>query len=146
MRGISGIAQNRLDSQERTLLHRVSKEASLHVTCRVLLDKLNVGHLLTTLLHETRRPSIVLTNPPLDSVLIHFNPSHFVKHCIPYLQLHKAPQVIGHTKYFCGINNCPTRGNKIQFSYICKLLYMFRVVTPFIVRSSYHCICSIWHY
>jgi hypothetical protein len=34
----------------------------------------------------------------------------------------------------------------IQFIFICKLLYMFRVVTPPIIRSSYHCICSSWHY
>jgi hypothetical protein len=44
------------------------------------------------------------------------------------------------------INNCPTRCNNIQFIYICKLVYMFQVVTPHIIRSSYHCICSIWHY
>jgi hypothetical protein len=36
--------------------------------------------------------------------------------------------------------------NNIQFIYICKLLYMFRGVTPLIIRSSYHCICSICHY
>ena len=39
-------------------------------------------------------------------------------------------------------NNCPTRCNYIQFIYICKPLYMFRVVSPPIVRSSYHCIHS----
>jgi hypothetical protein len=35
------------------------------------------------------------------------------------------------------INNCPTRCNNIHLIYICKLLYMFRVTTPLIVRSSY---------
>jgi hypothetical protein len=44
------------------------------------------------------------------------------------------------------ISNCPTSCNNIQFIYICKLLYMFQVVTPLIIRSSYHCIYSIWHY
>jgi hypothetical protein len=44
------------------------------------------------------------------------------------------------------INNCPTRFNNIHFIYSCKLLYMFRVVTPLIIRSSCHCICSIWYY
>jgi hypothetical protein len=44
------------------------------------------------------------------------------------------------------VNNGPTRCNNIQFIYSCKLLYMFRVVTPLIIRSSYHCICNIWHY
>jgi len=37
-------------------------------------------------------------------------------------------------KHVCDIfvtlcaNNCPTRCNNMQFIYICKLLYMFRVV------------------
>jgi hypothetical protein len=44
------------------------------------------------------------------------------------------------------VNNCPTICNYIQFIYTCKLLYMFRVVSPPIIRSSYHCIYSIWHY
>ena len=44
------------------------------------------------------------------------------------------------------VNNCPTRCNNIQFIYICKLLYMFQVVAPSVIRSSHHCIYSIWHY
>jgi len=40
-------------------------------------------------------------------------------------------------------HNCPTRCNYIQFIYICKPLYMFRVVTPIIITSSCHCIHSI---
>jgi len=44
----------------------------------------------------------------------------------------------------CG-NNYPTRCNNIRFIYTCKLLYMFRVVSPPIIKSSNHCICSIWH-
>jgi len=35
-------------------------------------------------------------------------------------------------------NNCSTRCNYIQFVYICKPLYMFRVVSPPIIRSSCH--------
>jgi len=42
-------------------------------------------------------------------------------------------------------NNCPTRCNYIQFIYICKPLYIFRVVSPSIIRSSCHCIHSIWY-
>jgi len=30
--------------------------------------------------------------------------------------------------------------------YLCKLLYMFRVVTPRIIRSTYNCNYSIWHW
>jgi hypothetical protein len=41
------------------------------------------------------------------------------------------------------VNNCPTRCNYIQFIYVCKLLYMFRVVSPSIIRSSCHCIHTI---
>jgi hypothetical protein len=44
------------------------------------------------------------------------------------------------------VKNRPTRCNNIQCIYICKLLYMFRVVTLLIIRSLYHCICSMWHY
>ena len=30
--------------------------------------------------------------------------------------------------------------------YFCKLLYMFRVVTPPVIRSTYNCNYSIWHW
>jgi len=30
--------------------------------------------------------------------------------------------------------------------YFCKLFYMFRVVTPLIIRSTYNCNYSIWHW
>jgi len=30
--------------------------------------------------------------------------------------------------------------------YFCKSLYMFRVVTPLIIRSTYNCNYSIWHW
>jgi hypothetical protein len=39
----------------------------------------------------------------------------------------------------------PTRCNVTQFIYIWKLLYMFRVVLPPIIRSAYNCIYSIWY-
>jgi hypothetical protein len=32
-----------------------------------------------------------------------------------------------------------------QFIYIWKLLYMFRVILPPIIRSAYNCIYSIWY-
>ena len=37
-------------------------------------------------------------------------------------------------------NICPTRCNFTQYIYIWKLLYMFRVVPPPIIRSAYNCI------
>ena len=40
-------------------------------------------------------------------------------------------------------NIYPTRCNVTQFIYIWKLLYMFRVVPPPIIRSTYNCIYSI---
>jgi len=42
--------------------------------------------------------------------------------------------------------NYPKRCKNIQFIYIRKFLYMFRVLSPPIISSSYHCIYSIWHY
>src|SRR5215470_5696960 len=51
----------------------------------------------------------------------------------------------------CAPNNIPiyvvypTRCNVTQFIYIWKLLYMFRVVLPPIIRSAYNCIYSIWY-
>jgi hypothetical protein len=39
----------------------------------------------------------------------------------------------------------PTRCNVTQFIYIWKLLYVFRVVFPPIIRSAYNCIYSIWY-
>jgi hypothetical protein len=42
-------------------------------------------------------------------------------------------------------NIYPTRCNVTQFIYIWKLLYMFRVVLPPIIRSAYNCIYSIWY-
>ena len=35
---------------------------------------------------------------------------------------------------------------KYSLSYFCKLLYMFPVVTPPIIRSTYKCTYSIWHW
>ena len=42
-------------------------------------------------------------------------------------------------------NKYPTRRNVTQFIYIWKLLYMFRVILPPIIRSAYNCIYSIWY-
>ena len=39
----------------------------------------------------------------------------------------------------------PTGCNVTQFIYIWKLLYMFRVVLPPIIRGAYNCIYSIWY-
>jgi len=39
----------------------------------------------------------------------------------------------------------PTRCNDTQFIYTWKLLYMFRVVPPPIIKSAYNCIYSIWY-
>jgi len=39
----------------------------------------------------------------------------------------------------------PTRYNFTQFIYIWKLLYIFRVLLPPIMRSAYNCIYSIWY-
>ena len=42
-------------------------------------------------------------------------------------------------------NIYPTRFNVTQFIYVWKLLYMLRVVSPPIIRSTHNCIYSIWY-
>ena len=42
-------------------------------------------------------------------------------------------------------NKRSTRCNVTQFIYICKLLYIFQVVFPPIIRSTHNCIHSIWY-
>ena len=42
-------------------------------------------------------------------------------------------------------NIYPIRCNFTQFIYIWKMLYMFRVLLPPIIRSAYNCIYSIWY-
>jgi hypothetical protein len=59
------------------------------------------------------------------------------------LRLPEGADALKHVGVY--VNNCPTTCNYIQFIYICKLLYMFRVVSPHNIRSSYCCIHSIWH-
>ena len=38
-----------------------------------------------------------------------------------------------------------TKCNFTQFIYLWKLLYMFRMVSPTIIRSAYNCIYSMWY-
>jgi hypothetical protein len=69
------------------------------------------------LLYETRRPILTLTSPPVDSILIHFNLDHFFTHCIPYLLPHKALQVIGDTRNFCGFNTICSSGVNMEVDF-----------------------------
>jgi len=48
-----------------------------------------------------------------------------------------------HKNYMKCSNIYPTRRNVTQF--IWKLLYMFRVVPPPIIRNTNNCIYSIWY-
>jgi len=48
-------------------------------------------------------------------------------------------------RIFLYSNTYPTRCNVTQFIYILKLLYMFWVLLPPIIRSAYNCIYSIWY-
>jgi len=41
-------------------------------------------------------------------------------------------------------NNCPKRCDLFSLLYLCRQLYMFRVLTP-IIRSSYNCNYSFWY-
>ena len=56
---------------------------------------------------------------------------------------------MAHFLYVCSnvaiyVNKCPTRCNYTQF--ICKLFYMFRVVSPPIISSTNNCIYIIWYW
>jgi hypothetical protein len=57
--------------------------------------------------------------------------------------------ISGNTKYVFRkkiySNIYPTRCNVTHFIYIWKLLYMFRVVSPPIIRSAYNYVFSIWY-
>jgi hypothetical protein len=62
--------------------------------------------------------------------------------------LHTNTRVRAYVKKKIAYSNIlvyPTRCNFTQFMYVWKLLYMFRVVTPPIIRSAYNCIYSIWY-
>ena len=50
-----------------------------------------------------------------------------------------------HSEYVILSNIYPTRCNFTQFIYIWKLLYMFRVVPPPIIRSAYNYIYNTWY-
>jgi hypothetical protein len=39
-----------------------------------------------------------------------------------------------------------SRATIYSLLYFCKLLYMFRVVIPPIIRSTYNCNYNIWHW
>ena len=66
--------------------------------------------------------------------------------CIYVLCMYVCMYVCMYAYMYVCFNNCPKRCNNIRFIYICKPLYMFRVVSPPNISSSYHCIHSIWHY
>jgi hypothetical protein len=42
--------------------------------------------------------------------------------------------------------NCPTSCFYISLLYFCRLLYMFRVVIPPIIKNTYNCNYCIWHW
>jgi len=61
----------------------------------------------------------------------------------------KRTYAINYTYYYQYSPTLPTivQQDATMYSllYFCKLLYMFRVVTPPIIRSTYNCNYSIWH-
>jgi len=84
-------------------------------------------------------------------------PKRFVDHCPPYsaevknewsytsipvLCLH---DVDSHGFTFVYSDIYPTACNDTQFINFWKLLYMFRVVPPPIIRSTYYCFYSTWY-
>ena len=57
------------------------------------------------------------------------------------------PVILGDLRFMgpCIVSIFQYISNVTQFIYIWKLLYMFRVVLPPIIRSAYNCIYSIWY-
>jgi hypothetical protein len=77
----------------------------------------------------------------LDVALIHYiNPLNAELNPICHLLI-----LLGDLTFMGPCIVHPTRCNVTQFIYIWKLLYMFRVVLPPNVRSSYNYIYSIWY-
>jgi hypothetical protein len=77
---------------------------------------------------------------PLDS--LPYTTSPFCKSDI-YRRCHESEEIACLSRSrvrasWIYVNNCPTRCNNIQFIFVCKLLYMVRVVSPPIIRSSCH--------
>jgi hypothetical protein len=74
-------------------------------------------------------------------VLFDYRNNSCVKACGPWddMQLDSTERTLLYS------NTYPTRCNITQFIYIWKLLYIFRVVPPPIVRSAYNSIYSIWY-
>ena len=60
---------------------------------------------------------------------------------------HPQTQLLNRWMWVTGMysNIYPTRCSFTQFIYVWKLLYMFRVVSSPIIRSTHSCIYSIWH-
>ena len=50
-----------------------------------------------------------------------------------------------HLEYEIYSDLYPTICNVTQFIYFLKLLYMFRVISPPIIRSTYNCMYSVWY-
>ena len=49
----------------------------------------------------------------------------------------------------CIVNQCQELSNKMRLHgllYLCNLLYMFRLLILPIIRSTYNCNYSIWHW
>jgi len=65
-----------------------------------------------------------------------------------YVQLQKMHFFNVHRSVHCESMSIFIQQDATIYSvlYFCKLLYMFRVVAPTIIRSTYNCNYSIWHW
>jgi hypothetical protein len=59
---------------------------------------------------------------------------------------HKCQYTGVHARYLLLSITVQQDATMYSLLYFCKLLYMFRVVTPPIIRSTYNCNYSIWHW
>jgi len=82
--------------------------------------------------------SFFVLRPYIREHTVHLN-CYFWSSSFTSASVYLSQRTLGYSDIY------PTRSNFTQFIYLRKLLYMFRVVSPSIIRSTYNCIYNIWY-
>jgi len=85
-------------------------------------------------------PRCIVLRIAITCMLLEQNETPFI---LTHTHTHTHTNRRNYVQIFYYFNVYPTRLNVTQF--IWKLLYMFWVVPPSIIRSAYNCIYSIWY-
>ena len=107
--------------------------------CSYYKNKFVVSCVTIRLAHHTYNTSPTLWSKTHHITALFISPQTLNTFTSPSFSIFPLPVVI----FTLCINNYPTRCNSTPYIYICKLLYLFRVVFSPIFSSSYHCIYSI---